>query len=100
MGTIRSRRSKLMALMAVALGFLATVSVAQAQDWYYINRQPASRSMAQEMAAKGLPFGYYWLQDNGNWGMAGNSDVIGNIYGRRPSLSERGRLFSPGELLR
>jgi hypothetical protein len=63
-----SRRSKLMAWLAVAFGFVATVSVASAQDWYYINRQPASVDIAQAMAARGLPFGYYWLQPNGNWG--------------------------------
>ena len=95
-----SRRSKLITWLAAAFGFVATVSVASAQDWYYINRQPAPLSVAQDMAARNLPFGYYWLQANGNWGFEGNSDVVGNIYGRRPSLSERGRLYSPGELLR
>jgi hypothetical protein len=94
------RRAKLIACLAAAFGFAATVSVASAQDWYYINRQPASPGVAQAMAARGLPFGYYWLAPNGNWGFEGNSDVIGNIYGRQPSLSERGRLYSPGELLR
>jgi hypothetical protein len=95
-----NRHSTPVALMAAVLGFLTTISVASAQDWYYINRQPASASVAQQMAARGLPFGYYWLQDNGNWGFEGNSDVVGNIYGRRPSLSERGQLYYPGELLR
>ena len=95
-----SRRSKPIALGAAALGFVAAGSVANAEDWYYINRQPVSPNVAEQMAARGLPFGYYWLQDNGNWGIAGNSDVLGNIYGRRPSLSERGLLYSPGELLR
>ena len=100
METMTSRRSKLIALVAVALGALATGSVANAQGWYYVNNQPASPSVAQQMATRGLPFGYYWLQNNGNWGVAGSSDVIGNIYGRQRSLSERGRLYSPGELLR
>ena len=95
-----STRSTLIAWLAAGFGLAATVSVASAQDWYYINRQPAPPSLAQLMAARGLTFGYYWLQQNGNWGFEGNSDVVGNIYGRQPSLSERGRLFSPGELLR
>ena len=95
-----SGRSKRMAWVAVAFGFVATVPVASARDWYYINRQPASLEIAQAMAGRGLPFGYYWLQPNGNWGFEGSSDVVGNIYGRRPSLSERGRLYGPGELLR
>jgi hypothetical protein len=97
---ITSRRSKLTAWLAVTFGLVATVSAASAQDWYYINRQPASLDIAEVMAARGLPFGYYWLQPNGNWGFEGSSDVVGNIYGRRPSLSERGRLYGPGELLR
>jgi hypothetical protein len=95
-----NRRSKLLAGLAVAFAFAATVSVASAEGWYYINRQPASLEVAQVMAGRGLPFGYYWLQPNGNWGFEGSSDVVGNIYGGRPSLSERGRLYYPGELLR
>jgi hypothetical protein len=97
--TMTSRRSKLIAVMA-ALGFLATGPVANAQAWYYVNGQPVSPGVAQQLAARGLPFGYYWLQNNGNWGVVGNADVVGNIYGRRPSLSQRGLLYSPGELLR
>jgi hypothetical protein len=95
-----SRRAKLLACLALAFGFVATVSAASAENWYYINRQPASLDIAQLMAARGLPFGYYWLQPNGNWGFEGSADVVGNIYGRRPSLSERGRLYGPGESLR
>ena len=87
-------------MIAVAFGVLAVSSAASAQNWYYVNNQSASPEVAQLMAARGLPFGYYWLYPNGNWGMAGSSDVVGNIYGHRPSLSERGLLYSPGELLR
>jgi hypothetical protein len=50
------------------------------------------------MAERGLPFGYYWLQPNGNWGFEGSTDVVGNIYGRRPSLSERGPTKSANQL--
>ena len=95
-----NRCTKRVTWLAAAIGLAATVSAAHSQDWYYVNRQPASFAVAQAMAARGLPFGYYWLQPNGNWGFEGSSDVVGNIYGRQPSLSERGRLYSPGELLR
>jgi len=95
-----NRHAKGITSLGAALGLLATVSAAHPQDWYYVNRQPAAPVVAQAMAARGLPFGYYWLQPNGNWGFEGSSDVVGNIYGRQPSLSERGRLYSPGELLR
>jgi hypothetical protein len=98
--SMTNRRLRLIACVAAALGFAATASAANAQSWYFINGQPASLDVAQAMAAKGLPFGYYWLQANGNWGFVGSSDVVGNIHGRQPSLSERGRLYSPGELLR
>jgi len=87
-------------IVAVAFGMLTISTAADAQGWYYINNQPASPEVAAAMAARGLQFGYYWLDANGNWGMAGSSDVRSNIYGRRPSLSERGLLYSPGELLR
>ena len=92
-------RSKLAAFVT-ALGLIATCSAANAQNWYYINREPVSPGTAEQMAARGLPFGYYWLQADGNWGREGNSDVLGNIYSRRPSLSQRGLLYSSGELLR
>jgi|SRR5215467_13680809 len=92
--------SPLSLIIAVAFGVLTISTAADAQGWYYVNNQPASPEIAAAMAARGLPFGYYWLNANGNWGMAGSSDVRSNIYGRRPSLSERGLLYSPGELLR
>ena len=95
-----NRSTKRVTWLAAAIGLVATVTAAHPQDWYYVNRQPASFAVAQAMAGRGLPFGYYWLQPNGNWGFEGSSDVVGNIYGRQPSLSERGRLYSPGELLR
>ncbi len=52
--------------------------------------------------------GNYWLDYNtGIWGYAGNTTPQGHIADncyqaqqRRPSLSERGLLYSPGELLR
>jgi len=95
MQTKARRYLKRIALTAAALGFLAAASAANAQNWYYVNGQPVSPIVAQALAARGLPFGHYWLRKNGNWGIAGNADVVGNIYGRRPSLSERGLLYSP-----
>jgi hypothetical protein len=93
MSTTTGGALKLMASALAFLGFLTTESPAQAQDWYYINGAPASLDVAQRMANRGLPFGNYWLQPNGNWGFGGDADVQGNIYGRHPSLSERGLLF-------
>ena len=73
---------------------------AEAQGWYIVNGQPAPPALAQYFAARNLPYGQYWLQQNGNWGFVGNPDTVANLNGRRPSLSERGMLFSPGELMR
>lgn len=60
-----------------------------------------------------IPNGSYWLNlSNGAWGYAGNWQVQGyfgdqckapgNVQARqrRQSLSERGMLYSPGEILR
>ena len=94
-----SRRANLLVFLT-ALAIAGASSAATAQNWYFINGRPAPSGTAQIMAERGLPFGYYWLQPNGNWGMAGSAGVMGNIYGHRPSLSERGLLYSPGELLR
>ena len=54
-----------------------------------------------------IPNGRYWLgKRSGIWGYEGNPKPQGHISdncrrpGRRPSLSERGMLYSPGELLR
>ncbi|MCA9471582.1 MAG: hypothetical protein MRJ96_08345 [Nitrospirales bacterium] len=54
-----------------------------------------------------IPNGRYWLNMwNGIWGYEGNPHPQGHITDnchrpqRRPSLSERGMLFSPGDWIR
>jgi hypothetical protein len=54
-----------------------------------------------------IPNGHYWLDlQTGIWGYAGDPQpqgyVTDNCYnpGRRPSLSERGMLFSPYDFVR
>ena len=51
------------------------------------------------MAARGLLFGDYWARNSGDWGFAGSQDVQRNIYGRRPTLGERGLLYSTSKWL-
>ena len=92
--------SKMTPVGLAVLEFATAVSVAGAYEWYYINRRPASTDDARIMAARGLPFADYWVRNDGDWGVAGESDVQGNVYGRRPALSERGLLYSPAEWLR
>ena len=101
-----SKRLKQIAMAAAVSGMAAIGFSAHAQGYYFINGQPAPLNVARLMAANGLPFGYYWLDARGNWGAVGNPRPLGNIYTdrdgapRHRSLSERGLLYSPGELLR
>jgi len=57
----------------------STAVTAQAPP-YTINGQPAPPDLAYRLAAQGLPFGNYWLTQNGYWGVVGNSHPLGNIY--------------------
>ncbi|MFK7944931.1 MAG: hypothetical protein AB8B85_18760 [Paracoccaceae bacterium] len=64
------------------------------------------RSMLAKYACGPIPDGNYWLNMNtGEWGYAGSSRVQGHIKDRcgnqtrRQSLSERGLLWRPGELV-
>ena len=92
------------------LAILAYAGGAQAERHVVVNgqRQTQQQIFALERARCGpLPNGHYWLNyRNGIWGYAGNPRPQGHIAdncrrpGRRPSLSERGILYSPGELLR
>lgn len=67
---------------------------------------PAEVAELGRMACAPIPAGAYWLRADGVWGFAGNPTPQGHIRdrcgqpSRRPSLSERGLLYSPGELLR
>jgi hypothetical protein len=100
MPSIRSRSSRFVAIVAVALGAIVICGTAESQALYIVNGSPAHPAIAQYFAGRNLPSGYYWVNNNGNWGFAGNATVVGNLHGRRPSLSERGMLFSPGDLMR
>jgi hypothetical protein len=57
-------------------------------------------------ACQQVPNGYYWLDlSTGIWGYAGNPTPQGHIadgcrQARRPSLSERGMLYSPYDWVR
>ena len=100
MPSIRSRSSRFVANHAAVLGTIVICGAAEAQALYIVNGSPAHPAIAQYFAGRNLPSGYYWVNDNGNWGFAWDATVVGNLHGRRPSLSERGMLFSPGELMR
>src|SRR4051812_25472077 len=93
-------------LIRLGIAFcLATAAMpAAAQALYTINGRPPPYDVVRYMATHGLPPGDYWLDAYGNWGAVGIAQPLGNIYQdatpqRRPSLSERGMLYRPGEIL-
>jgi hypothetical protein len=90
--------SRLTPAMLAGFGFAPAVSAASGQE-YSINGQPVSVEDAGVMAARGLPFGDYWVRNSGDGGFAGSQDAQGNIYGRRPTLGERGLLYSTSKWL-
>jgi len=94
-----SNGPKLAAAALAAVGFATAADPAMARESYSINGSPAPPEAAVVMAARGLPFGDYWVRNDGDWGFAGDPDVHGNVYGRRPGLLERGLLYAPREWL-
>jgi hypothetical protein len=95
-----SNSSKLTPAALAVVGFATAAYPARALEWYSINGVPATPEAAGVMAARGLPIGDYWVRNDGDWGIMGDPDVQGNVYGRRPSLLERGLLYAPREWLR
>lgn len=95
---------KTIAVGSVAMSVTAIAVPASAQ-YYTLNGQIPPLAVAQYMASNQLPSGDYWLNTQGDWGVVGNALPSGNIYtgsytpARHPSLSERGLLYRPGEIL-
>lgn len=96
--------------MAIAFCLAADAAVAQAARLVVINGirlDDASLMHLDRAACSRVPDGHYWLNlRTGQWGYAGEPWVRGHIADacppaepRGPSLSERGRLYRPGEIL-
>ena len=91
------------------IGTLA-MSPAHAQRFVVVNGQlmnPAQIAHIEQMNCGPIANGSYWYNSaSGEWGYAGNpypQGILGdNCYrpARRPSLSERGMLFSPHDWVR
>jgi hypothetical protein len=79
---------KTLAASSLALGIAATAAPAAAQ-YYTLNGQMPPSSVAQYMAAHGLPSGDYWLTNQGYWGVMGAM--------RRSATSTPGALL-PGRI--
>jgi hypothetical protein len=87
---------------------LSVVGVAYAERYVVVNGQRLSQGeimRLEQWHCGPIPNGHYWLNVySGIWGYAGDprpqGHIMDNCYRRerRPSLSERGMLFYPGEL--
>jgi hypothetical protein len=97
-------------LLAALPAALLTAPAAQAQSrWVFVNGVRMSDLQVMEMArahCRFIPNGsYWWIPQTGAWGVAGNpvrQGFVGDLCpGAQPSpsLSERGRLYRPGEIL-
>ena len=106
---------KLITIAAVLVGFLITTEVFAQSRVIFVNGIRMSDQQVSHLeyyACTTIPNGSYWLNlFNGAWGYFGNFKVQG-YFGdqcklpgnaqanqRRKSLSERGLLYSPGEIL-
>lgn len=96
-------------LAALLLSALAPAALAQAQRYVVINgaRLNAMQlATLQRMNCAYIPNGAYWLNPRtGAWGYAGHRATRGHLGdacrgggARRKSLSERGLLYTPGDL--
>jgi hypothetical protein len=102
-------RSISIAALVISI-FLTMAGAAHAERWVVVNGLRLNLDQIQLLegiSCRPIPNGAYWLDTgSGIWGYAGDPRPQGHIKDgctnsqRRPSLSERGLLYSPGELLR
>jgi len=102
--TMTLRKTMLLASLVALVGVAGTVH-AQPR-WVVVNgvpQTPLQLSVLDGYACTVIPNGSYWLNYNsGIWGYAGDPRPVGHIRDRcgqyggsgRPSLSERGMLYS------
>ena len=97
--------------IALVILFVATSAFAQNRIVFVNGQRMTNQQISQleYFACTVIPNGNYWLNlYNGAWGYIGNWQVQGtfgdqcNVQAQRQrrSLSERGMLYSPGEILR
>jgi hypothetical protein len=103
---IRSRLT-----IALLISLVTTSALAQSRVVFVNGQRMTDQQISQLefFACTAIPDGNYWLNlNNGAWGYFGSWEVRG-IFGdqcngqaqrQRKSLSERGLLYSPGEILR
>lgn len=96
-------------ILAICVSFIIIFSVLPATAQVIVNGRQLSNAEIGQLAIYSCgPIypGNYWLDmRTGYWGYAGSYQAVGHIRDRcgsqrGKSLSERGLLYSPGELLR
>lgn len=98
-------------ILAAVLTGVGLSGTAHAERYVVVNGQRMTHAQIahlERVSCRPLPNGAYWLNlRTGVWGYAGNSRAMGHIKdgcyrgrrrGRRRSLSERGLLYTPGDL--
>ena len=98
--------------LCVAIALSSLAAPALAERFVVVNGQRLSEPQIERLESLRclpIPNGRYWLNtQTGLWGYEGDPRVQGRLDDpcrnpqqfRRPSLSERGKLFAPGELAR
>ncbi|WP_341889833.1 hypothetical protein [Variovorax sp. YR752] len=100
----------LRAAMGITVCLCTDAALAQSARFVVVNGSlvdNATLAQLDRVACTRVPDGHYWLNlQTGQWGYAGEPWVRGHIGDacppaapRQPSLSERGRLYRPGEIL-
>ncbi len=99
------RISLMVGIVLAAIGNI-DLSSAFAQRYVVVNGQVLAETTVERLERLGcvsIPSGRYWLLKDGSWGYEGDlarRGRLGDNCQRRKSLSERGLLYYPGELLR
>lgn len=97
---------KSIVMLVLAFNILLITAPAAARNVIINNLQmnTAQLQYLDQLSCTYIPDGSYWLDVNtGMWGYAGGGMqgyITDQCNQRKPSLSERGLLYSPGELLR
>jgi hypothetical protein len=97
---------RLASLLLLLLGLFGAAPASAQNRWVVLNGERLSDvqiAYLEQRACTRIPNGQYWLNTNtGAWGYARNPQVQG-IFGEacqpRRSLSERRKLYRPGEIL-
>lgn len=96
-------------MLMIMLLLFGLSSLVLAERFVVVNGQRLTLSQIrtlERLHCGPIPNGHFWLSRKGIWGYEGNPIPQGHIQDncrrsqRRPSLSERGLLFSPRDFIR